>query len=127
MKIYRVNDKHYTNFDIALLQAVKENYAVITIEVNETQQLEVEKNEDDLLLIDDEGNEYSCECDFYLEDYVTDICHITGQQETEKFYDFRNIQIERKSINHFNLDAVTLQQINDEFANICESKNEDLR
>tara|TARA_R100000742_G_C4216512_1_gene41455 strand:+ start:199 stop:579 length:381 start_codon:yes stop_codon:yes gene_type:complete len=126
MKIYRVNDKHFTNYDIALLEAVKENYAVITIEVNNTQSLEVERNEDDLLLIDDDGNEYSCECDFYLEDCVTDICHITGQQETEKFYNYTNIQIERKPISHFNLDAVTIEQINDEFQNICQTKNEEL-
>tara|TARA_Y100001938_G_scaffold146221_1_gene224667 strand:- start:4558 stop:4941 length:384 start_codon:yes stop_codon:yes gene_type:complete len=125
MKIYRVNNKYYKNKEIAFLQGVKENYAIITIEVNETQQLEVEKNEDDLLLIDDKGNEYSCECDFYLEDHVTDICHITNQQETEKYYNYTNIQIERKSIEHFNLDPVTIEQINNEFEDICQMKTED--
>ena len=126
MKIYRVNDKHYTNYNLALLEGVKENYAIITIEVNDTQELEVEREGEELLLIDDDGNKYVCECDFYCEDFVVDYCHITGQQETEKFYNYTNIQIEKKPIEHFNLDEKTIQQINHEFYLICQAKDEEI-
>tara|TARA_R100001440_G_scaffold111_2_gene279 strand:- start:842 stop:1225 length:384 start_codon:yes stop_codon:yes gene_type:complete len=124
-KIYRVNDKHYTNYNLALLEGVKENYAIITIEVNDTQELEVERDGEELLLIDDDGNEYVCECDFYCEDIVVDRCHITDAEDLERVYNFRNIQIERKPIEHFNLDAVTIEQINNEFEDICQSKTEE--
>tara|TARA_R100000654_G_scaffold13897_3_gene30104 strand:+ start:6158 stop:6541 length:384 start_codon:yes stop_codon:yes gene_type:complete len=124
-KIYRVNDKHYTNYNLALLEGVKENYAIITIEVNDTQELEVERDGEELFLYDNEGNEYVCECDFYCEDIVVDRCHITDAEDLERVYNFRNIQIERKPIEHFNLDAVTIEQINNEFEDICQSKTEE--
>ena len=124
MKIYRVNDKHYTNYNLALLEGVKENYAIITIEVNDTQELEVEREGEELFLYDNEGNEYVCECDFYCEDIVVDRCHIEGTEDVERFYNFRDIQIERKPIQHFNLDPVTIEQINNEFEDICQSKTE---
>ena len=126
MKIYRVNDKHYTNYNLALLEGVKENYAIITIEVNDTQELEVEREGEELFLYDNEGNEYVCECDFYCEDIVVDRCHIEGTEDLERVYNFRDIQIERKPIQHFNLDPVTIEQIHDEFEDICQSKTEDL-
>tara|TARA_R100000278_G_scaffold50092_1_gene42649 strand:- start:431 stop:814 length:384 start_codon:yes stop_codon:yes gene_type:complete len=125
MKIYRVNDKHYTNYEIALLEGVKQNYAIITIEVNDTQELEVERDGEELLLIDDDGNEYVCECDFYCEDIVVDRCHITDAEDLERVYNFTNIQIERKNIEYFNLDPVTIEQINNEFEDICQMKTED--
>ena len=124
-KIYRVNDKHYTNYNLALLEGVKENYEKITIEVNDTQELEVERDGEELFLYDNEGNEYVCECDFYCEDIVVDRCHITDAEDLERVYNFRNIQIERKPIEHFNLDAVTIEQINNEFEDICQSKTEE--
>tara|TARA_Y100001938_G_C8018076_1_gene393684 strand:+ start:229 stop:609 length:381 start_codon:yes stop_codon:yes gene_type:complete len=125
MKIYRVNDKHYTNYNLALLEGVKENYAIITIEVNDTKELEVERDGEELFLYDNEGNEYVCECDFYCEDIVVDRCHITDAEDLERVYNFRNIQIERKPIEHFNLDAVTIEQINNEFEDICQIKTEE--
>ena len=125
MKIYRVNDKHYTNYEIALLEGVKQNYAIITIEVNDTKEFYIERDGEELLLIDDDGNEYVCECDFYCEDIVVDRCHITDAEDLERVYNFRNIQIERKPIEHFNLDAVTIEQINNEFEDICQMKTED--
>tara|TARA_Y100001973_G_C5139150_1_gene301981 strand:- start:128 stop:508 length:381 start_codon:yes stop_codon:yes gene_type:complete len=125
MKIYRVNDKHYTNYNLALLEGVKENYAIITIEVNDTKELEVERDGEELFLYDNEGNEYVCECDFYCEDIVVDRCHITDAEDLERVYNFRNIQIERKPIEHFNLDPVTIEQINNEFEDICQIKTEE--
>tara|TARA_R100000152_G_C6781941_1_gene217694 strand:+ start:5600 stop:5983 length:384 start_codon:yes stop_codon:yes gene_type:complete len=125
MKIYRVNDKHYTNYNLALLEGVKENYAIITIEVNDTKEFYIERDGEELLLIDDDGNEYVCECDFYCEDIVVDRCHITDAEDLERVYNFRNIQIERKPIEHFNLDPVTIEQINNEFEDICQMKTED--
>ena len=124
-KIYRVNDKHYTNYNLALLEGVKENYAIITIEVNDTKELEVERDGEELFLYDNEGNEYVCECDFYCEDIVVDRCHITDAEDLERVYNFRNIQIERKPIEHFNLDPVTIEQINNEFEDICQIKTEE--
>ena len=126
MKIYRVNDKHYTNYNLALLEGVKKNYAIITIEVNDTKKFYIERDGEELLLIDDDGNEYVCECDFYCEDIVVDRSHITDAEDLERVYNFRNIQIERKPIQHFNLDPVTIEQIHDEFEDICQSKTEDL-
>ena len=125
MKIYRVNDKHYTNYNLALLEGVKENYAIITIEVNDTKEFYIERDGEELLLIDVDGNEYVCECDFYCEDIVVDRCHITDAEDLERVYNFRNIQIERKPIEHFNLDPVTIEQINNEFEDICQMKTED--
>ena len=125
MEIYRVNDKHYTNYNLALLEGVKENYAIITIEVNDTQEFYIERDGEELLLIDDDGNEYVCECDFYCEEIVVDRCHITDAEDLERVYNFRDIQIERKPIQHFNLDAVTIEQINNEFEDICQRKTED--
>ena len=125
MKIYRVNDKHYTNYNLALLEGVKHNYAIITIEVNDTKEFYIERDGEELLLIDDDGNEYVCECDFYCEDIVVDRCHITDAEDLERVYNFRNIQIERKPIEHFNLDPVTIEQINNEFEDICQMKTED--
>lgn len=125
MKIYRVNNKYYKNKEIAFLQGVKENYAIITIEVNDTKEFYIERDGEELLLIDDDGNEYVCECDFYCEDIVVDRCHITDAEDLERVYNFRNIQIERKPIEHFNLDAVTIEQINNELEDICQMKTED--
>jgi len=125
MEIYRVNNKYYKNKEIAFLEGVKENYAIITIEVNDTQELEVEREGEELFLYDNEGNQYVCECDFYCEDIVVDRCHITDAEDLERVYNFRNIQIERKPIEHFNLDAVTIEQINNEFEDICQRKTED--
>ncbi len=125
MEIYRVNNKYYKNKEIAFLQGVKENYAIITIEVNDTKEFYIERDGEELLLIDDDGNEYVCECDFYCEDIVVDRCHITDAEDLERVYNFRNIQIERKPIEHFNLDPVTIEQINNEFEDICQMKTED--
>ena len=125
MKIYRVNGKHYTNYEIALLEGVKQNHAIITIEVNDTQKLEVEREGEELFLYDNDGNEYVCECDFYCEDIVVDRCHIEGTEDIERFYNYTNIQIERKPIEHFNLDPETIQQINHEFYEICKNKDEE--
>ena len=125
MEIYRVNNKYYKNKEIAFLEGVKENYAIITIEVNDTQELEVEREGEELFLYDNEGNQYVCECDFYCEEIVVDRCHITDAEDLERVYNFRNIQIERKPIEHFNLDPVTIEQINNEFEDICQRKTED--
>tara|TARA_Y100001938_G_C7846625_1_gene308734 strand:+ start:67 stop:519 length:453 start_codon:yes stop_codon:yes gene_type:complete len=127
MKIYRVNDKHYTNYQLALLEGVKQNHAIITLEVDDTNTLEVEAIHRDLYIFDKEGNDYQVECDFYLTEEVVDRCHITGAQEYDKFYDYKNITVEGKCLSHFNFDAVIIEQIHNELQTICESKNQDKR
>ena len=126
MEIYKVNGKHFSNKNLALLEGVKQNHAIITIEVNDTKEFYIERCGYELALIDDDGNDYVCECDFYLEDFVVDYCPYSGQQEIERYFNYENIQIERKPIEHFNLDEKTIQQINHEFYLICQIKDEEI-
>ena len=66
--IFSVNDEYFMNYDLAVLKAAGTNYKIKCHDVNDTVDLEVEIDGEDVYVCDEYDNKITVEFEFELED-----------------------------------------------------------
>ena len=100
MQIYSVNGDFYTSYDLAAINALGTNFFVKTHELDETEEVEIDKafDSDKLTIIQENGRvfeiEFDVEFDYYSEEEFSD---------AYTDHNIIDIQIEGHSINTMNI------------------------
>tara|TARA_R110000823_G_C15671137_1_gene473150 strand:- start:193 stop:570 length:378 start_codon:yes stop_codon:yes gene_type:complete len=119
MKIYEVNGKFFTCKDLAVIEGFNTGFWVKTHELDDTEDLEVERRNDEVIVLDENSNEYNVTFDLSVEEDEVN----PETREIVRYHCSDNTRINGELVYKSELSFDLKKRISNEVQDVCDYKD----